>query len=59
MDLDTDNTSQELLDRFEIKLEEIPVVICSNRGVMRNPTIQKLADCLGFNARIDDRRSAT
>ncbi len=27
VDLDTDKTSQELLDRFEVKLDEIPVVI--------------------------------
>jgi thioredoxin reductase (NADPH) len=54
VDLDLDQTSQGLLDRFEIKPEEVPVVICSNRGVMRNPSIQKLADCLGFNALIDD-----
>ena len=54
VDLDLDRTSQDLLDRFEIKPEEVPVVICSNRGVMRNPSIQKLADCLGFNALIDD-----
>jgi thioredoxin reductase (NADPH) len=54
VDLDLDRTSQGLLDRFEIKPEEVPVVICSNRGVMRNPSIQKLADCLGFNPLIDD-----
>jgi thioredoxin reductase (NADPH) len=54
VDLDTDKTSQELLDRFEIKPDEVPVVICSNRGVMRNPSIQKLADCLGFNSLIDE-----
>jgi thioredoxin reductase (NADPH) len=55
VDLDTDKTSQELLDRFEVKLEEIPVVICSvARSVMRNPSIQKLADCLGLNASIDE-----
>jgi len=54
VDLDTDKTSQELLDRFEIKLDEIPVVICNNRGVLRNPTIQKLAEGLGFNSGIDE-----
>jgi len=54
VDLDTDQTSQELLDRFEVKRDEVPVVICSNRGVMRNPSIQKLADCLGLNSRIDE-----
>jgi thioredoxin reductase (NADPH) len=54
VDLDTDKISQELLDRFEVKLEEIPVVICNNRSVMRNPSIQKLADCLGLSANIDN-----
>ncbi len=53
VDLDTDRTSQELLDRFEIKLDEIPVVICNKHGVLRNPTVQKLADGLGFNSGID------
>jgi thioredoxin reductase (NADPH) len=54
VDLDADKTSQELLDRFEIKLDEIPVVICNQHGVLRNPTVQKLADCLGFNSGIDE-----
>jgi thioredoxin reductase (NADPH) len=54
MDLDTDKTSQELLDRFDVKLEEIPVVICSAGKVLRNPTIQGLADGLGLNSTIDE-----
>jgi len=53
IDLDTDKTSQELLDRFSVKLEEIPVVICNGRSVLKNPTSQKLADCLGLNVGID------
>lgn len=54
IDLDTDKGAQELLDRFQVKLEEVPVVICQNSGaVMRNPSIQKLADCIGFNLNID------
>jgi thioredoxin reductase (NADPH) len=53
-DLDSDKTSQELLDRFEVKRDEIPVVICIRNGVMRNPSIPKLAECLGFNSRVDE-----
>jgi thioredoxin reductase (NADPH) len=53
VDLDTDKTSQALLDRFEIKTEDVPVVICNGRTVLRNPTPQQLADCLGFNVSID------
>jgi thioredoxin reductase (NADPH) len=55
VDLDTDKLSQELLDRFSVTMEEIPVVICGGRAVMRNPTIQQLADCLGFNSNIDEK----
>jgi thioredoxin reductase (NADPH) len=53
VDLDTDKTSQALLDRFEIKTQDVPVVICNGRTVLRNPTPQQLADCLGFNVSID------
>ena len=54
VDLDTDNTSQELLDRFAVAPSEIPVVICSGRSVLRKPSNQELADCLGFNATINE-----
>ena len=56
VDLDTDSASQQLLDRFEVKLDEIPVLVCDGRTVLRNPSTQKLAECLGFNANIDDQR---
>ncbi len=55
VDLDTDKQSQELLDRFSIELSEIPVVICANTGrVLRNPTTQKLAECLKMNVNVDE-----
>ena len=54
VDLDTDQRSQELLDHFSVKPEEIPVVICNGGSVLRNPSIAKLADCLGLNANIDE-----
>jgi thioredoxin reductase (NADPH) len=52
VDLDTDSTYQDLLDHFHVTLEEIPVVICNNRTVLRGPSIQELARCLGLNAHI-------
>jgi thioredoxin reductase (NADPH) len=54
VDLDMDKSSQELLDRFEVKLDQIPVVICQARAVLRNPSIQELADCVGLNSAIDE-----
>ncbi len=53
VDLDTDKTSQELLDRFQVELKDVPVVICNGVTVLRNPSVQELADCLGFNATIN------
>jgi thioredoxin reductase (NADPH) len=56
VDLDSDKASQELLDRFEIKLEDVPVLICNGKTVLRNPTNQRLAECLGFAGHIDEHR---
>ena len=53
VDLDTDQTSQALLDRFDVKPSEVPVVICNGRDVLRSPSIQDLASCLGFNGGVD------
>jgi thioredoxin reductase (NADPH) len=52
VDLDTDTTSQDLLDQFHVSPDEVPVVICNNRTVLRKPSIQELARCLGLNANI-------
>ena len=53
VDLDTDKGAQEILDHFHVSIDDIPVVICRGEAVLRNPTIQKLADCLGYNQSID------
>jgi thioredoxin reductase (NADPH) len=52
IDLDADKGAQELLDRFAVTLAEIPVVICNGQTVLRSPSIQELAKCLGLNAHI-------
>jgi thioredoxin reductase (NADPH) len=54
IDLDTDKTSQELLDRFNITPDEIPVIVCGAKKVLRNPTIQELANCVGLNIAVDE-----
>ena len=53
IDLDRDNDVQHLLDRFHVGVADIPVVICHGESVLRNPTNQQIADCLGFNEAID------
>ncbi len=53
VDLDTDADSQAMLDQFQVKAGDIPVVICRGTVVLRNPTVQQVADCLGLNPSID------
>ena len=53
-DLDTDPATQDLLDRFGVAIDDIPVVICNNSQVLKNPSTKEVAECLGFNSHIDD-----
>ena len=53
LDLERDPDVQALLDRLEVRIDEIPVLICRGDKVLRNPTFGKVAECLGFNARVD------
>jgi thioredoxin reductase (NADPH) len=53
IDLDRDADVQVLLDRFHVTAADVPVVICRGEVVLRSPTNQQIADCLGFNEGID------
>jgi thioredoxin reductase (NADPH) len=53
IDLDRDADVQELLDRFYISPADVPVLICRGETVLRSPTNQQIAACLGFNEAID------
>jgi thioredoxin reductase (NADPH) len=53
IDLDRDADVQVLLDRFHVTAADVPVVICRGDVVLRNPTNQQIAGCLGFNESID------
>ena len=53
IDLERDPDVQKLLDSFHISASEIPVLICRGQFVLRNPSNQQIADCLGFNESVD------
>ena len=53
VDLDRDSGVQDLLDRFQVSAADVPVVICRGEVVLRNPTNEEIADCLGFNESIE------
>ncbi len=54
IDLDQHADVQDVLDRFHVTVKDTPVVICRGESVLRNPTNQQIADCLGFNDAIDE-----
>src|SRR5215470_4146283 len=53
IDLERDPAVQSLLDGFHVDATETPVVICRGELVLRNPTNQQVADCLGFNESVN------
>ena len=53
IDLDRDADVQDLMDRFSVSATDLPVLICRGQVVLRNPTNQEIANCLGFNEGID------
>jgi thioredoxin reductase (NADPH) len=53
IDLERDPDVQNMLDSFHLAASEIPVVICRGQVVLRNPSKQQIADCLGFNEAIN------
>jgi thioredoxin reductase (NADPH) len=56
LDVNTDPSVQTLLERFHIKADEVPVVLCRGEVVLRNPSNEEVAACLGMNQQIDDDR---
>src|SRR6185503_8608767 len=55
IDLERDPEVQELMDRFQVAIDELPVLICRRSVVLRNPSNKEIVDCLGFNESIDQK----
>jgi thioredoxin reductase (NADPH) len=53
IDIERDSEVQDLLSRFHVGVADVPIVICRGESVLRNPSNQQVADCLGFNEAID------
>jgi thioredoxin reductase (NADPH) len=53
IDLEHDDEVQEMLDRFSLSIDDLPVLICRGAAVLRNPTNEEITGCLGFNEGID------
>ena len=53
VDVDRDPAVGHLLEHFHIGVADVPVVICRDTRVLRNPSNEEVAACLGFNAELD------
>jgi thioredoxin reductase (NADPH) len=56
IDLERDHDVENMLDSFHITANELPVLICRGEVVLRNPSKQEIAICLGFNDAIDQTK---
>jgi thioredoxin reductase (NADPH) len=56
LDVEKDPGVQALLDRFQLRLEDVPVVISHYHRVLKNPANEEIADCLGLNVAIEPDR---
>ena len=54
IDVDRDPDVAALLERFQVGIDEVPVVICRGEQVLRNPSNERIAECLRMNPEIDD-----
>ena len=56
LDIDTDVSVRDLLERFHVTVEDLPVVVCRASIVLKNPSNEEVAANLGMNQQIDDDR---
>ena len=53
LDPKTDPCAQTLIDRFHIAARDLPIVLCPNGQLLRNPSDVELARCIGLVKPID------
>ncbi len=53
LDPDTDSCAQIWIERFQVKPSELPIVICVNGEMLRNPSENQLARCMGLTHALD------
>jgi thioredoxin reductase (NADPH) len=53
LDPKTDPCAQTLIERFHIDSRELPIVLCPNGQLLRNPSDVELAHCIGLVQPID------
>jgi len=52
-DPDIDRCAKTLIERFQVEASELPIVLCPNGRMLRNPSEVELASCIGLVQPID------
>jgi thioredoxin reductase (NADPH) len=53
LDPDTDSEAKALIERFHVDPDQLPIVLCPQGQLLRNPSEDELARCLGLVGPID------
>jgi thioredoxin reductase (NADPH) len=56
LDPASDAEAAALIERFHVKAGELPIVLCPSGALLRNPSEDQLARCLGLVATLDPAR---
>ena len=56
IDPDSDTCARTLIERFDVASEELPVVLCPDGQLLRNPPEDALARCLGLVGPLDPEK---
>jgi thioredoxin reductase (NADPH) len=56
LDPEHDEGARQLLVRFHLQARDLPIVLCPNGSLLRNPGERQLARCVGLSRTIDDTK---
>ena len=56
LDPATDSCARTLVERFHVETEELPIVLCPTGQLLRNPSEDQLARCVGLMGPVDPNK---
>jgi thioredoxin reductase (NADPH) len=56
LDPDIDSCGKVLIEKFDVTRDELPIVVCPDGKMLRNPTETELARCIGLISPLDPNR---
>lgn len=56
LDPDEDSCARALINRFAVKADELPIVLCPGGELLRNPSEAELGRCIGLSVAINPER---